>query len=78
MAITALTRDPDLVLDIGRALDALRPEQIQLVDLRYFAGLSLDETAKAMGLKPETVKKRWQVIKTLLFDRLQGAPSHDA
>lgn len=64
--------NPDTVLAINEALAALRPEQVQLVELRYFGGLTIEETASAMNLEPETVKKRWQAIKLLLFDRLRS------
>ena len=69
--VEALTQDPNLLLDLDAALATLRPEQVQLVELRYFAGLSLEETAEAMGVKAEAVKKRWQVVKTLLYDKLR-------
>jgi RNA polymerase sigma factor (TIGR02999 family) len=69
--VRTLVSAPDALLDLDAAVDTLRPEQIRLVELRYFAGLTIEETAVAMGLQPETVKKRWQVIKTLLYDKLQ-------
>ena len=67
---TALSESPELLIDISRALDTLRPEQIQLTELRFFAGFTLEETAEIMGLKPETTKKRWEVVKTVLYDKL--------
>lgn len=70
-ATAALTESPELLIDIDRALSTLRPEQIQLTELRFFAGFTLEETANIMGLKLDTAKKRWDVIKTLLFDRLE-------
>jgi RNA polymerase sigma factor (TIGR02999 family) len=69
--VRTLVSAPDALLDLDAAVDTLRPDQIRLVELRYFAGLTIEETAVAMGLQPETVKKRWQVIKTLLYDKLQ-------
>src|SRR5215831_14594248 len=69
--VRTLVSAPDALLDLDAAVSTLRPEQIRLVELRYFAGLTIEETAAAMGLQPETVKKRWQVIKTLLYDKLQ-------
>lgn len=63
-------QDPETLLALDAALSSLRPEQVQLVELRYFAGLTMEETAEAMGLQVETVKKRWQAIKLLLFDKL--------
>lgn len=68
-AVTNL--DPDTMLALDEALGTLRPDQIQLVELRYFAGLTMQEAAKVMGLEPETAKKRWQVIRLLLYDKLK-------
>lgn len=69
-------QDPDTLLALDQALDSLRPEQVRLVELRYFAGLTVEETAQAMELEVETVKKRWQVIKLLLFDKLSSGKSN--
>lgn len=69
--VGTLMSAPDALLDLDAAVSTLRPDQIQLVELRYFTGLTTEETAAAMGLRPETVKKRWQVIKTLLYDKLR-------
>jgi RNA polymerase sigma-70 factor, ECF subfamily len=70
-AVSALDKNPDLLIDIDRALQMLRPEQVQLTELRFFAGFTVEETAAIMGLKPETVKKRWEVVRTLLFHSLE-------
>lgn len=64
------TQDPETLIALDEALETLRPEQVRLVELRYFAGLTLEETAQAMGLEVETVKKRWQTTRLLLFDKL--------
>jgi RNA polymerase sigma factor (TIGR02999 family) len=48
------------------ALEALDPRQAEIVQLRYFAGLSIDETAEAMSLSPATVKREWTVAKLFL------------
>ena len=69
--VRTLVSATDALLDLDAAVSTLRSEQIRLVELHYFAGLTLEETADTMGLQPETVKKRWQVIKTLLYDKLQ-------
>lgn len=64
--------DPDLLIDLDRALETLRPEQVRMVELRFFAGFTLEETAELMGLGIDAAKKRWLAIKTLLFDRLSS------
>jgi RNA polymerase sigma factor (TIGR02999 family) len=72
-AASQLAHDPSLLLDIDRALTNLRPDQVQLVELRFFVGYTIEETAEIMGLRRETAKKRWEVIKTLLYDKLSNA-----
>jgi RNA polymerase sigma factor (TIGR02999 family) len=69
--IHTLETDPEMLLDLDAALHTLREDQVRLVELRYFAGLTIEETAGAMRLQPETVKKRWQVVKMLLYDKLR-------
>ncbi|MBI4903215.1 MAG: sigma-70 family RNA polymerase sigma factor [Acidobacteria bacterium] len=64
------SQDPDTLIALDAAMETLRPEQIRLVELRYFAGLTVEETAEAMGLEVETVKKRWQVTRVLLYNKL--------
>jgi RNA polymerase sigma factor (TIGR02999 family) len=77
-AAEALSGSPELLIDLDRAVETLRPEQIQLTELRFFAGFTLEETAEIMGLKVETAKKRWEVVRTILFDKLTANPSRRA
>jgi len=70
-AICALQQSPEQLIDLDNALEALRPEQVRLVELRYFVGLTMEETAAAMQIEVETLKKRWRVVKLLLYDRLK-------
>ena len=42
----------------------------RVVELRYFGGLSVEETAEVMGISPETVKRDWKMAKAWLFDEL--------
>jgi RNA polymerase sigma factor (TIGR02999 family) len=53
-------------------LEAIDPEQAKIVELRYFAGLSIEETAAALGLSPATVKRRWTMARAWLFRELTG------
>lgn len=68
----ALEERPEELIDLDNALKELRPEQVKLVELRYFLGLTMEETAAAMNVELETLKKRWRVVKLLLYDRLEG------
>ena len=76
-----LRTDPELtdVIAIDEALAQLEetdPRKAQVVTLRYFAGLSIDETAAALDLSPATVKNEWTFARAWLFRALNpsGAP----
>jgi RNA polymerase sigma factor (TIGR02999 family) len=53
-------------------LEQLDAEQARIVELRYFAGLSIEETADALGLSPATLKRRWAMARAWLFRELSG------
>lgn len=70
----------DLVdlLDLDTALhelEQLDPQQARIVELRYFAGLSIEETAHVAGISPATVKRDWLLAKAWIRRRLSGGPS---
>lgn len=54
---------------LGR-LTELDPRQAHVVELRYFGGLSVEETADAMGISPRTVKLDWAMAKAWLKEQL--------
>ena len=61
------------VLGIDEALQRLGridPDQQRIVELRFFAGLTVDETAHVLGRSPRTVKREWQLAKAWLFREL--------
>lgn len=65
------------VLAIDAALERLAvqdPEQARVVELRFFAGLSVEETAKALGRSPRTIKREWRLAKAWLFRELRQVP----
>jgi RNA polymerase sigma factor (TIGR02999 family) len=51
-------------------LEREEPEKAQLIKLRFFAGLSLDEAAKAMGISLATTKRYWVYARAWLFGRM--------
>jgi RNA polymerase sigma factor (TIGR02999 family) len=66
--------DSDDVLALDEAICRLekeQPETAAVVKLRFFAGLTVEETAEAMGLSPRTVKREWQFARAWLFRELQ-------
>ncbi len=66
------SRPVDLVAldDALNELARMNPEYSQIVELRYFAGLSIEETAQAIGMSPATVKRTWTVAKAWLHREL--------
>src|SRR6516162_3098936 len=68
----ATTSDEDL-LDLDDALERLagaQPECAKLVKLRFFAGMTLDEAATALGLARRTADRHWAFARAWLFDAL--------
>lgn len=53
-------------------LAALDAGQAKIVELRYFGGLSIEETAEAMGISPATVKRHWAVARAWLAKELES------
>ena len=62
-------RDLDLVAldDVLETLSKFDPRQSRLVELRFFAGLTVEETAEVMHMSPATVKRDWTAAKAWLF-----------
>ena len=59
----------DDVIAIDRALaalDTIDPQQSRVVEMRYFAGLTVEETAEALGISPATVKREWAMARAWL------------
>ena len=59
--------------DALERLAALDPDQARLVELRYFGGLGIEDTAQALGVSPATVKREWAVARAWLRRELAGA-----
>ena len=51
---------------------ALSPRQTQVVEMRYFAGLAVEETAEALGLPTITVKREWAIAKAWQHREVSG------
>ena len=51
-------------------LERIDPRQSRLVELRYFAGLNLEETAEVMGVSPKTIQREWRSAKAWLYREL--------
>ncbi len=69
------TSSPDDILAIHEAvtrLEAEDPRKGQIVNLRFFAGLTEEETAATLGVSRDTVKREWQYTKRWLYCVLKG------
>ncbi len=68
--------EPDIdILALDRALDELSafdPERAQLVEMRYFGGLSIEETAALLECSAASVKRDWTLARAWLFRRIRG------
>ncbi|HTS60908.1 MAG TPA: sigma-70 family RNA polymerase sigma factor [Candidatus Acidoferrales bacterium] len=55
-------------------LTSLDEQQGRVVELRYFGGLSVDETAEVLGVSPATVKREWSTARLWLMQQMEGGP----
>jgi RNA polymerase sigma factor (TIGR02999 family) len=60
--------------EILERLAELDPQQARIVELRYFGGLSVEETAEAMAISPRTVKRDWAMAKGWMKSQWIGGP----
>ena len=74
LAMAAPQADEELVaLDEALARFAqIEPQKAELVKLRYFAGLTIEEAAEALGISPATAKRHWTYSKAWLFQAMGG------
>ncbi len=70
----ARERDRDLVAldDALKALAEMDPLKARIVELRFFGGLSVDETAEALDISPRKVLREWQSAKAWLYRELRA------
>ena len=67
-AVDALALDTAL-----RKLEAFDADQARIVELRFFGGLTVEETAEVLGTSPSTVKREWALAKGWLFRELTSS-----
>jgi len=67
--------DTDLVAldDAMNSLARIDPRKVQIVEMRFFGGLSVEETAEVLKISPVTVKRDWRVARTWLHRELTGS-----
>ena len=67
-------RPPDEILAVHQALERLATideRQAELVELRYFGGMSIDETVEILGISKATGVRMWRAARVWLYDQLQ-------
>lgn len=73
----ALASDPETMLPaLDEAIDRLAEidaEQAKIVELRYFAGMSVEEAAEALSISAATLKRRWALARAWLFRELSDS-----
>jgi RNA polymerase sigma factor (TIGR02999 family) len=73
-ALSSEEKDADL-LSLNEALNSLAeidPQQSRVVELRVFGGLTVEETAEALGVSPRTVKREWSMAKAWLHRQIRN------
>ncbi|MGB9491566.1 MAG: sigma-70 family RNA polymerase sigma factor, partial [Terriglobales bacterium] len=73
LAFKAQSMDLVALDDALKELAKLDPQQSRIVELRFFGGLSIEETADAMDLSPTTVKRHWATAKLWLHHEISKA-----
>jgi RNA polymerase sigma factor (TIGR02999 family) len=69
-----MLQEADQILAVNESLDRLAqvdPRQARIVECRFFAGMSIPETAEALGISDATVKREWQVASAWLYRALK-------
>ena len=85
----SLTLNQDLVMasaqttnlvaldDALTALAAVDPRRVRVVELRFFAGLTVEETAEVLKVSPDTVVRDWRLAKVWLHRELKKLARHE-
>lgn len=66
-------KELDLVIldETLKELEKFDPDQAKIVELRFFAGLTIEETAQALGVSDSTVKREWRSAKAWIMGRMK-------
>lgn len=72
-------RSADLVAldDALKALAKLDERKSRIIELRYFGGLSIEETAEVLQVSPRTIKREWSLAQAWLFRELSGKDKNE-
>jgi RNA polymerase sigma factor (TIGR02999 family) len=77
---SARSAGPDMdLLALDEALDRLEKldaQQSRIIELRYFGGLSIEDTSEFLGISPATVKRSWSSARAWLLREMRGGEAH--
>lgn len=78
VAVVSGDRTDDIVAldDAMNALARLDPRKAQIIEMRFFGGLSIEETAAVLQVSPATVRRDWSIAKFWLYRELGGGTSN--
>jgi RNA polymerase sigma factor (TIGR02999 family) len=70
----------DLVVldDALNELSKMSPRQSRIVELKFFGGLSIEETSEFLEVSPATVEREWAVARAWLYREINRTESHDS
>ena len=63
--------------DALEQLTRIDPRQSRIVEMRFFAGLTIEETAEVLSLSPATIKREWSTAKAWLYHELSKSKHHE-
>jgi RNA polymerase sigma factor (TIGR02999 family) len=70
----AANEDENVVVAVNDALEKfarLDPQKAELVKLRYFVGMTIEESAEVLGISPATAKRHWAFARAWLFEEIR-------
>jgi RNA polymerase sigma factor (TIGR02999 family) len=74
-AVVDRTADVVALDDAMNALARIDPRKVQIIEMRFFGGLSVEETAEVLKVSPATVRRDWSIAKLWLYRELGGGAS---
>lgn len=74
--VSVETNESLIALDMAlQELEQIDEKQCKIIELRYFGGLTIEETAEVLKISPATVKREWTFARAWLYQRLSEAPA---
>jgi RNA polymerase sigma factor (TIGR02999 family) len=78
----AFQDEPDVDLlaldDALNEMEAMDPQKTRIIELRFFSGLTIEETAEALALSTATVTREWRLARAWLYRRLKNEGPHQS